>query len=503
MALRIFLTCWLVYALHFATNIVREIYPAVALGDHLSFRVDEYANMHPDLFEKEGYGWHIGNNPGASMVAAIPYALCRPITDRIVESVRRKRAASPDAEPPAYDSPWPMAREFYAEAWRRGLDVKLGIAAFIMQVLCMAPSSALGVLLVFYVLRLLLRSDRTALWLSLLYAFGTPVFFRTGFLNHNLMLGHIAFAGFVLLWNPEGRLRWSTRKRFILAGIAGGTAVLFDYSGVVFLLSLFCYGVCKRYAVGGLAGAVRSGLLYVLGTLGPILLLCFYQWQSFGHPLLPGQHWMPPVEWIELGYQGYGWPQLELLWMLACDYRFGLFVTAPVMLLALAYPLFPGHLGRRIPRAEVAFLLGTFLALWVFFSGSNYTRLQFNTGIRYLAPVLPFLFLPAAALLVRLDRRVIACIVLLSLVISWPLAMYRDVERGYGILEPILSTLIGGFELPALGTVSRLPGLFGRFFPQGVSPLPLFVLAAALLWILWTPRLSRAETIHIDPGNRP
>ena len=89
-AVRLFLTCWIVYALHFATNIVREIYPALAIGDHLSFRVDEYANMHPDLFEKPGYGWHIGNNPGASMVAAIPYALARPIIDPIVRRVQQR-----------------------------------------------------------------------------------------------------------------------------------------------------------------------------------------------------------------------------------------------------------------------------------------------------------------------------------------------------------------------------------------------------------------------------
>ena len=31
--------------------------------------------MHPDLFDKPGYGWHIGANPGGSMVGAIPYAL--------------------------------------------------------------------------------------------------------------------------------------------------------------------------------------------------------------------------------------------------------------------------------------------------------------------------------------------------------------------------------------------------------------------------------------------
>ena len=117
-ATRLFMTTWLVFTLHFATNTVREIFPALALGDHLSFRVDEYAHMHPDLFEKEGFGWHIGNNPGASMIAAIPYALARPIIDPIVERARRARADGDQAEPPAYNSPWPMAREFYKEAWR-------------------------------------------------------------------------------------------------------------------------------------------------------------------------------------------------------------------------------------------------------------------------------------------------------------------------------------------------------------------------------------------------
>src|SRR6516165_2151506 len=77
-ACRLFLTCWLMFAIHLATNTVREIYLALAIGDRLSFRVDEYANMHPDLFEKKGYGWHIGANPGASMLGAIPYFFTRP-----------------------------------------------------------------------------------------------------------------------------------------------------------------------------------------------------------------------------------------------------------------------------------------------------------------------------------------------------------------------------------------------------------------------------------------
>jgi hypothetical protein len=44
-AWRLFLTSWLVYALHVATDVVREHYPALALGDHLSFRLDEYGGL--------------------------------------------------------------------------------------------------------------------------------------------------------------------------------------------------------------------------------------------------------------------------------------------------------------------------------------------------------------------------------------------------------------------------------------------------------------------------
>ena len=165
----------------------------------------------------------------------------------------------------------------------------------------------------FFLLRRIFQSDNVALWLSLLYAFGTPVFFRTGYLNQNMMLGQFAFMGFVAMWNPGETDRWSTQARFFLGGVAGGTALLFDYSGAVLLLGMFFYGIAKRMRVASLADAFRHGCWYVLGTLGPVLLLWLYQWRSFGHPFYPGQHWMPPVEWSELGYQGYGWPQLELV----------------------------------------------------------------------------------------------------------------------------------------------------------------------------------------------
>lgn len=81
-ACRLFISCWLVYSLHFATNTVREIYPALTLGDHFSFDVGEYVDFHPDLFAIPGRGAYINNNPGASIIGAVPYVVFRPSTLR-------------------------------------------------------------------------------------------------------------------------------------------------------------------------------------------------------------------------------------------------------------------------------------------------------------------------------------------------------------------------------------------------------------------------------------
>jgi hypothetical protein len=477
-AVRLFLTCWLVYALHVATNTVREIYPALSIADHLSFRVDEYAGMHPDLFEKPGFGWHINSNPGASMIAAIPYAVVRPLVDHMVAEVNRRRAAS-GATAPEYRSPWPMAREFYRRAWSRGLDIKFGLAAVITQALCMAPISAAGAVVMFLLLRRLLRSDAVACWLGLLYAFGTPVFFRTGYLNHNLILGHCAFVAFVVLWRADVLPALPERWRCYTAGFLGGMAVLLDYSGIIVLGTLFLYVLLTR--------AVRrshASRLYILGSLGPLGILWFYQWTSFGHPFYPAQHWMAPVEWINEGYQGVSLPQAGMLFANAFDYRYGLFTSCPMLLLGLGAWLLSRRL-RMIPDRELAMCFGFSLALLLFAGSVHYSKLQFNTGIRYLVPAVPFLFLPVTVVLMRLPRRFAALIGVISIAQAWCMAMYRDVELGAGVLEPLLRVFLDGFQLPALTVLSRL----GNGSPGG-SPLSLFALAAAVLFVIWSKKLS-------------
>jgi hypothetical protein len=493
-AVRLFITCWAVYAAHVATNTVREIYLALAIADHFSFRVDEYANMHADLFEKKGFGWHIGANPGASMLGAVPYFLSRPVVNRVVAKVNQDRASVTQKAQPSYDSPWPMAREFYQEAWRRGFDIKFGLAAVIMQWFCMAPISAVGVVAMFYMLRRVFSSDRIGFWLALLYAFGTPVFFRTGFLNHNMIMGHLTFIGFLLMWNPGQEKRWPPNLRYFLGGLTGGAALLLDYSGLVLLGGLFLYAIAKVWNTETARRMMAAACWYSLGATGPILLLGLYQWRSFGNPFLPGQNWMPPVEWIEIGYQGFTSPQPELLRLLLFDYRYGLFVTCPLMLLALLAFCFNRGERRLVAPREFTLLLLMPLGLWLICGGISYVRLQYNNGLRYLAPLLPFMFVLAAIVLVRLPRPLTYLLSIAAVAQAWSMAMYRDVERGLGVLDPILHVLIGGFQLPALTVLSRMNGQYGSYSASGVSPLPIFALLTVVLTLIWcgnSPRPRR------------
>jgi hypothetical protein len=488
-AWRLFITCWLVYSVHLATNSVREIYPALAIGDHGSFRVDEYAGLHPDLFEKPGYGWHINSNPGASLLASVPYSALRPVIDRVVAAVNRSRATV--QEPPVYNSPWPMAREFYKTAWKRGLDVKLGLGAITMQVLCMAPISAAGVVAMYwFLLRLFSRNE--ALWFALLYAFGTPVFFRAGYLNQNMLLGHIAFFGFAALWTGTSALR------YFLAGLAAGFTVVLDYSGVVTLAAIAAFGMWKA-SREGFSETLRKTLLLGSGALLSLCFLWFYQWQSFGNPFLPAQHWMPAVPGIGEGYQGVGVLSIDLLWRNLVDYRYGLFTSCPLLLLAFLAPL--ANRGvRRLSTAGILWFLLLPAAFWIFASSVAYARLQFNTGVRYMTPAIPYLFILVCVTLSRVSKRLLYFVALSAVLQTWAMAMYRDVERGFGVIDPVIQFFTHGFAIPILTVLSRI-GQNSDLFGGTLTPLALFAVCGAALYGIWARRLNdiASEVERLEP----
>lgn len=479
-SIRLFMTCALVFGLHFATNTVREIYPALSLGDRFSFDVSEYGGLHPDIFEMEGRGTFINNNPGASVMGAVPYFFLRPVVDRVVDGVNARRAADRDAGiVSSYDSIYPMAREFYQRAQERGFDVKFGLGAAIMQAFVMVPLSALSAVVMYWILFHLTRRQTPAILLSLVYAFATPVFFRTAQLNQNLLLAHFALFAFFLLWRPSSEAEADRKPFYFLAGLCAGWGVVLDYSGLVALIVIGAYAVVRWAGFPPGERSIAELARFAVGVAICGGFLMAYQWSSFGHPILPAQSYMPPANFTDAGYRGFALPSLDLLFDTAFSLRFGLFTSAPLLVLAFYAPAWLRKRTAILERREILFIVAFVSLFFLFCAANQYGRMQFNTGVRHIVPVVPFVFLLAANVMLRMPKIAAAIAGAIGTYWMWCLAMYRDVEQGSGIFEAFKSITLGGFELPWLTTLERMG------YVQDASALPLLFVAGTLIWIIW------------------
>lgn len=499
-SLRLFLTCWLIFAAHFATNTVREIFPALTLGDKLSFDVSEYVGFHPDIFELPGRGAFINNNPGASIIGAAPYALARPIIDGVHQRVLAKRQAA-GAQPPPYDSLFPLRREFFRKSWERGYDVKFGLAAAVMQALAMAPLSAASVVMMFYVLRHRTGSLRAATWLALLYAFATPVFFRTAQLNQNLLVGHCALAAFALLWRPWDDPAAPRPLRYFWAGLLCGWSVVCDYSGVVVVAVPGIYGLLRRASLPSAARRPDDALRFVAGLSLAAAVLMGYQWACFGHPLYPAQHYMPPPNHPYKA--GMTLPDPILFWRNMFGYQYGLFTTAPLLLLALAARPPAGVVSAALagsagpvpllPRREWTVCVAFSLLFLLFCCTNQYGYMQFNTGVRHQTPVTPFVFLLAAGVLLRMPRPAAVVVGVVGTWWMWQLTQYRDVEPGWGIFSAIGEAASRGFEPFWMRTVKQMGPQFPAFASNWIGKSALLLGLAAAVACIWRVGRARAR----------
>lgn len=490
-AVRLFLTCWLIYCLHFATNTVREIYPALSLGDHFSFDVSEYLGLHSDIFELPGRGAFINNNPGASILGALPYRLSKPLIDWVTARVLAARQGVD--QPPEYESIYPLAREFYQKAYAQGLDIKFGLAAGVMQTLLMAPVSAASVVVMFFLLLACTKSKPKALFLALLYAFATPVFFRTGQLNHNLLQSHFALFSFALLWQPWKAGRNIRIGAYFLAGLLAGWTVVLDYSGIILLGAIGLYLLLRVQETGSISKNKEQLARFGLGAALSLSVLVGYQWLAFGHPFYPAQHYMPTTQYSGYGYQGMDWPQLDLLLENLINPRYGLLISAPLFFVAFYLPGWYNPRVRIIGRKETIFVLVLSLGMLIFTAANQFSRMQFNSGIRHVIPVVPFLYFIVAGVLLAMPRWLSVPFSALSLFWSWCLAMYRDVEQGKGVVESVLYILRHGVVLPWMTTLENL-----HLKPAWLSAgfvLSLALALIAFIWLVHFPGLRKQHSL--------
>lgn len=476
-AMRLFFSVWVVYCIHLSTNVVRETYLAIAIGEDLSFRVDDYLGLHPDLFEIEGRGGYINNNPGASMLGAVPYGLAQPA----LLALFAIKPELVEAKPPAkYQDTRPNRNKFMNEARRRGLDIKLGLAAVITQVGLMAPLGALAAVLVFMFLRARLEDERAALAYSVLFAFGTPMFFRSAFLNQNAIVAHGVLWAFLLIVGLKPRTGPLPKEKTIAAGACLGLAMLTDYSGAPLAVAFGLWVMAKGRKTSGWEGALQNGLRLVLGALGPLTLLFVYQWIAFGNPLWPAQRYMPPTTYSVKGWFGMSPPTPYLLFGNLLGLEFGVFGWCPMLLAALALPWVKSE-EDYTDKGMRWFVLVAFLLLYLFSSANQYANLQWNTGVRYMVPAVPLLFLLAVPVFRRMPRLLFWALVLPTCVISWSVSMTRE-----NVVRALMQVFLTGFELPVWTVLGKMASGYVPLLQRSEpSPIPLFVLVGVILYLVW------------------
>lgn len=490
LGLRLVASLFIVLAAHFATNISRELYPALSLAEHGSLAVDEYVGLHPDIFVAPSGRAYINNNPGASVVAAVPLVIARPLLAAAEAAGKRRQATAAGPTSAEYNDPRPNRQKFFRETRERGLDLKFGVAAVVSAVGVMSTLTALFGGLFFRALRTAGLAPRRAAMYGALAVVATPIFFRAAYLNHNHLLGLAVFWAFVLLWQ-----RTATPRTLAGAGALAGAVVTMDYSGVVPAAFLGWWALVETPAPAegepvGVAGFLRRGLWFGGAAAVPLAALLGYQWWAFGSPLTVPQSLMPPTQYSVYGYSGMSLPQPDLIAANLFDLRFGLFAFAPVLLLAVpGLWLMPATwLRRRQTAAIAAFFIGFLL----FCSANQFARLQWNTGLRYLLPLVPFCFLYAVPVLERLPALLRRWLLVLAVTEAWALAMARE-----SVPESLLRVFVGGPELPWLTVIGKTAAQYVPFLQGAPSALPALAVAAAAVTAVWWPLRpadARAET---------
>jgi hypothetical protein len=488
---RLFLTVWLVYSVHFATNITREHYPAFSLIAHGTFQLDEYAGFHSDIFQHQDGHWYINNNVATSVVAAVPLLVFNPALDAL-EARSKSRLAQSDGPPDTtYRTKYPLRRRFFRLVKERGLDLRFGGAAFATSIFFMAPLSSLFVVLMFRILRQRGVTNNRALWLALLFAFATPVFFRTAHLNHNMFVMYVTFAAFDLLWvRPEQKFPLSLGHR-IGSGFLAGLSLAFDYSGVISLLALYGYLWIVRLST---ASWLRSGVEsigFVAGSMPAVGFLLWSQWVMFGNPFLPAQYWMPRVNYTDTGWRGFDWPAVDLFMRNLFDPAYGMFVFAPILLVGLIPARWYPAETLLVPRREGRFVLIYSVLFLAFCASNQYARMQWNTGFRMLLPIVPFVYLAASEHLARLPPNWLAALSVPCVLHCWVLSMVRD-----DAVESWRRVVSEGIQLPWL-TVLRQTSRVETWLLEGPL-LPIVILAVCGLMIVGIWCIGKARDRRED-----
>jgi hypothetical protein len=172
-------------------------------------------------------------------------------------------------------------------------------------------------------------------------------------------------------------------RRPALAGLLAGLAVVFEYPTLFAAIAVAGYAFYLQR---------RQSWRFLLGALGPALLLAVFHTALFGRPWeVPLAHSDDPVFRLyhQQGVLGFSQPRLGVVGTSLFSTDYGLFIWSPFLLAGFAAAI--ARL-RSAARADAAVVVAVTLVMVLFLSGmANWRGGWCAGGPRYIAVVVPFL----------------------------------------------------------------------------------------------------------------
>lgn len=416
-----------------------------------SVQIDAYVGNTGDYAKLDGH-YYSDKAPGLSLMAVPVYALTEAAGPLGLDWLARRLSASAAFA----DTLNPDGQGTSEER------VAIALALYIATLICVALPAAIMLVLLAKMVERIAGCRTAALLSALVIGLATPVFsYAQAFYGHIPAAACVVGACALLVLDdrpvlPAGRL--------LAVGALLGWAVVIEYPAALAGLPIAVWAVQR---------AGRRAVLFGMAGAAPALaVLAVYDLIAFGTPIPIGyEHSELWQAQHDVGFMSLTYPRAETLWGLSFSPFRGLFLLAPVLLLALPGIWF--GLRSATQRAPVLVATASFALMFLFASASAMWWGGFAIGPRYLLPGLPLLALPLGVTLARINgaalpRRLagltlFAVLAGLSALLVWATTLagqsYPPDTTRRPLTEYVLPTLQDGNVARNLGMALHLGGL--------------------------------------------
>jgi hypothetical protein len=426
-----------------------------AIVERQTLYIDGYDVNTGDVSKGTGGHTYINKPPGASILAAAPYAVIFGIERRLHTPI---------------DSMTRMNR------W---------ISTTLSAGLC---GAVIGPLLYLYGRLRMGASAPQALCISVIILFGTIIFPYS-----TMLFAHEPAALFLLL------AVILTKDRPLAAGVAAGVAVS-------------CFYVCAVAAIIPIIqfrNHRREAVRFALGMAPFAALMAFYQWLCFGSPFRTSMEASTHFTQKGLLFGVISIPSAEALYGITLSPYRGLFFVSPILLLAF--------LGFAAMKRDVEFWSIVFVTTAFVFTIASFNGWSggYAFGPRYLLPIIPLmgmammaaplriLWIPAVIVSIGLNFIATATDPMPSSNLGHPVSGYLVPAFFTGHIGETTRRAIGSYETQSVDNValSRDSGNLGELiFGKGkrASVLPILLWLVAGFAILLRMSLRQPQRLLIE-----